>query len=109
MEGMTAHEAALAAADGGRRAREIQAHRNFADFLTQHTTVPIPNIAGHEYLVLRGSDTELMAEVDRIAGELGVTAHWHRGRYEARRSWGNVTYDVVCMPRVVPAGTGLAA
>jgi len=109
MIGLTGHEQALAT-DGGLRAREILAHRAFADFLDRHLTVPIPNIGGHEYLVLRGTDAELMAEVDRIAGELGVTARWHMGRYEARRAFGDsVAYEVVCMPLVIPVATELAA
>ena len=89
--------------DAAQRARDIQAHRDLADFMDAHPTVPLPNIGGHEYLILGRTDDQAMAEVDRIAAELGVTPHWDKGRYEARRFFGDhLAYEAVCIPFSVP-------
>ena len=106
---MTDHELALAA-DGGARAGYIQSHRAEGAFFAAHTTVPLPNIRKQEYLILGGGDTDMITEVDRIAGELGETAAWTGdGRYVTSHDFGNgVIYEAVAFPSTTPA-PGVAA
>ncbi len=110
MNGFTAHEAELAAADGGKRAGYIQSHRAEGTFLAAHTTVPLPNVQKQEYMILLGDDTAMITEVNRIARELGETAGWTAdGRYQTSHDFGNgVIYEAVAFPRARISGKAAA-
>lgn len=102
---MTDHELTLAA-DSGARAKAIQGNRELWDYLEHHPEVPLPNVlAGtHEHLILLGSDAAMIAEVDRIAGELRAAPQWRDGRYTATRAFGGAAvYSAVAFPHTVPA------
>ena len=105
MDGKTPHGLALAI-DGGHRARVIQGHRELWDYLERHPNVPTPNVlsGAHEHLVLRNGDTAMIAAVDCIAGELGVTSQWRDGRYTATRVFGGTAiYSAVAFLHAAPA------
>ena len=104
MIGLTDHELALAA-DCGKRAGYIQGLRGEEVFFATHLNVPVPNVRKQEYMILLGDDAGMIAEVDRIAAELGEPAGWTSdGRYETRRDFGNgVIYEAVAFPHAMPA------
>src|SRR5512139_1281722 len=84
------------------RNETIQGLRALADFLQDNSEVPVREQGG-EYMLFVGdrSDDEARAEVDRIAGLLGVAVQDDTGRgghYTATRSFGRVAYHVVHIP-----------
>lgn len=105
MEGKTPHELALAI-DGGHRARVIQGNRELWDYLEHHPAIPLPNVLSgtNEYLIIRREDTDMIAEVDRVAAGLGVTPQWRDGRYVATRVFGGgAVYEAAAFLHTVPA------
>jgi hypothetical protein len=99
MIGPTSTERREAARDSGQRIGYITGLRGEEVFLATHCEVPIPNICKCEYLVFRGDFAAEMAEVDRIAAELGTCARWDKGRYVACREFGpGVVYEAVAIP-----------
>jgi hypothetical protein len=83
--------------------------RELADFLDQNLLVPAPR--GTELLVFPadGSDTEMFAEVDVIAGRIGASASAEgspAGHYSAKRDFGPVQYRAVAIPNSARANDG---
>lgn len=80
----------------------IQGLRALADFLQDNPEVPVREQGGEYMLFVRDrSDDEARAEVDRIAGLLGVAVQddtERGGHYTATRSFGRVAYHVVHIP-----------
>jgi hypothetical protein len=75
--------------------------RDLADFLEQNPQIPAPSRS--DVIVFRadGSDAEMFAEVDVIAGQIGTTATdvgSPRGHYTAAREFGPVQYRAVAIP-----------
>jgi hypothetical protein len=83
------------------RTRLIAGLRDLADFLDRNPEVPAP--WGTDLLVFppEGSDAEMFAEIDAIAGRIGVTASdtdSPAGHYSAVRAFGPVQYRAVAIP-----------
>ena len=72
-----------------RQRSAIAALRELATFLEGHPDAPVGEF---EFVDLqrcvRGPDAEAVAEVDRIAAVLGVTASWYTNHYRAVRRFG---------------------
>ena len=87
------------------RTRLIAGLRDLADFLDRNPGVPVPR--GTDLLVFppQGSDAEMFADIDVIAGQIGVTASdvgSPAGHYSAVRCFGPVQYRAVAIPRTAP-------
>ncbi|WP_068920871.1 hypothetical protein [Planobispora rosea] len=83
------------------RAAVIQGLRDLAAFLEANPAVPVPR---HDvtflYFPTRGTDTEMIAEIDRIATLLGVTpdpSDTIYGHHKARLAFGPVGYEALAI------------
>jgi hypothetical protein len=75
--------------------------RELAQFLDQNPEVPAPTWTEMLVFPAEGTDAEMFAEVDVIAGQLGTTASDAgslRGHYSARRDFGPVRFRAVAIP-----------
>ena len=83
------------------RERLIAGLRELADFLDQNPQVPAPRSADLLVFPPNGSDAEMFAEIDAIAGRIGTVASdadSPRGHYSAVRFFGLVQYRAVAIP-----------
>jgi hypothetical protein len=88
-------------ADSPERTAFIAGLRDLAKFLNQNPGVPVPWRAYVLVFAADGSDAEMFAEIDVIAGQIGVTASdadSPRGHYSAVRDFGSVQYRAVAIP-----------
>ena len=88
--------------DDQERTRLIAGLRDLAEFLDQNPQVPAPRYTDLLVLPPRGTDAETFAEVDVIAGQIGVTASQNDtpdGHYIASRYFGPVQYRAVAIPQ----------
>jgi hypothetical protein len=88
------------------RADFIAGLRALADYLDVNPAVPVPALSTDVLVHARGADELAFAEVDRVAGLLGVpvcdeTARG--GHYTAVRTFGPVEYRCVAIPAAVMA------
>ena len=84
------------------RTRLIAGLRELADFLDQNPDVPMPWRADVFVFPPEGSDAEMFAEIDMIAGRIGVAASdadSPAGHYSAVRDFGPVRYRAVAIPQ----------
>lgn len=98
-------------AKGGERTRFIAGLRDLAEFLDQNPLVPVPRFADVLVFPPFGSDAEMFAEVDAIAGLIGDTAESDgspTGHYTAMRQFGPVQYRAVAIPLAARNDTGKA-
>jgi hypothetical protein len=89
-------------ADSDERDLFIAGLRELADFLDQNPHVPAPCRADVFVFPADADDTEMFAEVDRIARLIGVTAGADgspHGHYRAVRDFGPVQYRAVAIPK----------
>jgi hypothetical protein len=96
-------------ANSEERWRFIAGLRDLADFLDQNPQVPAPWRADVLVFPVAGTDAEMFAEVDVIAGQIGTTANdadSPRGHYSARRDFGPVQYRAVAIPNSARAENG---
>jgi hypothetical protein len=90
-------------ANSEERQRLIAGLRELADFLDQNAQVPAPRYADVLVFPDRGTEAEMFAEIDVIAGQIGVTAKQNEtpdGHYIASRYFGPVQYRAVAIPQV---------
>jgi hypothetical protein len=83
------------------RARLIAGLRDLAKFLDQNPQVPAPRYTDLFVFPPPGSDAEMFAEIDAIAGRIGVMASTDdspAGHYIAARYFGLVQYRAVAIP-----------
>jgi hypothetical protein len=88
-------------ANSEERRRLIAGLRDLARFLDQHPQVPAPTRADVMVFPADASDTEMFAEIDAIAGQIGATASGSdspRGHYSAVLGFGPVEYRAVAIP-----------
>jgi hypothetical protein len=88
-------------ANSEERRRLIAGLRDLAEFLDLHPQVPAPTRADVMVFPPDGSDAEMFAEIDAIAGQIGATASdadSPAGHYSAVRSFGPVEYRAVAIP-----------
>jgi hypothetical protein len=88
-------------ADSGERAALIAGLRELAEFLDRDPQVPAPRYTDLLVFPPAGSDAEMFAEIDVIAGQVGVTAgdaDSPAGHYSAVRCFGPVQYRAVAIP-----------
>ena len=81
--------------------------RNLAEFLAQNPQVPAPRRIDLLVFPPDGSDTEMFAEIDVIAAEIGATAtdvDSPAGHYSAVRDFGPVQYRAVAIPHAARGG-----
>jgi len=77
----------------------ISGLRSLADYLQSTPAVPFPGYSPLYVFPQRAGWAEECAEIDTIAGLLGVTARLvHGGHYVASRSFGPVEYLAVAIP-----------
>ena len=75
----------------------IQGLRALADELAAQPELPVPLIADITYCAIHDTDTEQIAEIDRIAKILGATATDENGHYRVARRYDNVEYRAVAL------------
>ena len=83
------------------RTRLIAGLRDLAEFLNENPDVPAPRRAEMLVFPPEGTDAEMFAEVDAIAGRIGVTASdagSPAGHYSAVLGFGPVQYGAVAIP-----------
>jgi hypothetical protein len=88
-------------ANSGQRAGLIAGLRDLAEFLDQNPQVPAPAYADLLVFPTAGTDAEMFAEIDVIAGQIGATASDDdspAGHYRASRWFGAVQYCAVAIP-----------
>jgi hypothetical protein len=88
-------------ANSTERERLIAGLRQLADFFDQNPDVPAPRNAEVIVLPARRSNTEMFAEIDMIARQIGATASSAgspAGHYSAARDFGPVRYRAVAIP-----------
>ena len=83
--------------DPGHRREFITGLRELATFLDASPDVPVPLYGTIIGLHATGSDAEMFAGVDQIAGLLGVTPS-RDGHYTATRCFGPIGYQAVAIP-----------
>ena len=91
-------------ANAQERVRLIAGLRDLAEFLDRNPRVPAPRYTDLLVFPLRGTDAEMFAEVDVIAGQIGVTASQNDTpdrHYIASRYFGPVQYRAVAIPQAV--------
>jgi hypothetical protein len=89
-------------ANSEERAKLIAGLRWLAEFLNQNPQVPAPCYADLLVFPARGTNAEMFAEIEAIAGQIGVTATWTGtpdGHYIASRNFGPVQYRAVAIPK----------
>ncbi|MEV0589312.1 hypothetical protein [Nonomuraea sp. NPDC050310] len=83
--------------DGSRRREIVEDLRSLADFLESHPELPTPRhvdvmvFPRHE----APADADAVAEVRRIAAQLGVRLNERSGHYTATHMIGHVSYRVI--------------
>jgi hypothetical protein len=88
-------------ANSEERDRLIAGLRELAEFLDQNPQVPAPRSADLLVFPPNGTDAEMFAEIDAIAGHIGALASdadSPRGHYSAVREFGSVQYRTVAIP-----------
>ena len=89
-------------ANSEERDRFIAGLRELADFLSRNPQVPVPHWATVIVFPDQAADTEMVAEIDRIAGHIGATASrtddTPAAHYAASRYFGPVEYRAVAIP-----------
>lgn len=88
-------------ANSEERARLISGLRDLADFLDKSPEIPAPRRTDLLVFPQDGSDAEMFAEIDAIAGQIGTTASdadSPSGYYSAVREFGPVQYRAVAIP-----------
>jgi hypothetical protein len=88
-------------ANPGERAGLIAGLRDLAEFLDQNPGVPAPRRTDMLVFPPDGSDSEMFAEIDVIAGQIGAAASdadSPAGHYSASRDFGPVQYRAVAIP-----------
>jgi hypothetical protein len=79
------------------RVRLIAGLRDLAEFLDQNPMIPAPRRTDMLVFPPVGSDAEMFAEIDVIAGRIGTTASdadSSAGHYSAYRDFGPVQYPM---------------
>ena len=79
----------------------IAGMRKLAEFLDRNPQVPTPRSTDLLVFPPSGSDAEMFAEIDVIAGHIGAVASdadSPRGHYSAVRDFGAVQYRAVAIP-----------
>ena len=88
-------------ANSEQRERLIAGLRELSEFLGQNPQVPAPRFSDVLVFPHGESDAEMFAEINLIAGQLGVTASGHDNpadHYVACRYFGPVQYRAVAIP-----------
>jgi hypothetical protein len=88
-------------ANAEERGRLIAGLRDLTDFLDRNPQVPAPRRTEMLVFPPAGSDAEMFAEIDVIAGRIGITAtdaDSPSGHYSAVRDFGPVQYRAVAIP-----------
>lgn len=88
-------------ANSAERAGLIAGLRDLAEFLDRHPDVPAPRWTDLLVFPPVGSDAEMFAEIDAIAGRIGATASdadSPAGHYSAARDFGPVQYRAIAIP-----------
>ena len=88
-------------ANSEERAGLIAGLRQLAEYLDRHPDVPAPRWTDLLVFPPAGSDAEMFAEIDAIAGRIGTTASdagSPAGHYSAFRDFGPVQYRAVAIP-----------
>jgi hypothetical protein len=83
------------------RSRLIAGLRDLAEFLARNPDVPAPRRADVLVFPPAGSDAEMFAEINVIAGHIGTAASdadSSAGHYSAYREFGPVHYRAVAIP-----------
>jgi hypothetical protein len=97
-------------ADNEERVRLIAGLRDLTEFLNQNPQVPAPRRTDLLVFPPEGTDAEMFAEIDVIAGQIGATASdadSNAGHYTAVRDFGPVQYRAVAIPnRARPQSEG---
>lgn len=99
---MTANPNPIIPEDLFARHQTITGLRALADFLENNPAVPVDEY-GQTFTLFTRDDTDAhaRAEVDRVAGLLGVAVTdrtAHGGHYKAARTFGRITYRIVHIP-----------
>jgi hypothetical protein len=87
-------------ANSEERTRLIAGLRDLADFLDQNPQIPAPPHTDLLVFPPNGTDAEMFAEIDAIAGRIGTTASdagSPGGHYSAVRNFGAVQYRAVAI------------
>lgn len=99
---------AVTAADA--RDAYIQGLRALAALVGSRTGVPLPNDGADTWFALNGDDAERIAQVRRVAVELGVEARWEGPHFVAELPFaGGVTYRAIAIPDAAMLVTPKAA
>jgi hypothetical protein len=88
-------------ANSDERVRLIAGLRELADFLDRNPQIPAPRRSDLLVFPPAGSDAEMFAEIDVIAGRMGTAASSDDspvGHYSAARDFGPVQYRAVAIP-----------
>lgn len=88
-------------ANDGERHRFIAGLHDLAEFLDTNPDVPAPCRTDVLVFPPDGTDVEMFAEIDTIAGRIGTTttdADSPHGHYRAVRDFGPVHYRAVAIP-----------
>lgn len=84
--------------DAQQRAAFTQGLRDLAEFLDTHPEIPVPATTARLSYFPEGTDAEERAEVDRIAGILGVEPTGADStHYTASRHFGPIAYRVIAI------------
>ena len=86
--------------DPASRQAFITGLRDLADYLDQHSAVPVPRYGTEVYLSAASTDDGGCAQVDQFARELGITPPTrisYSGHYEAVRRFGPVGYRMIAI------------
>lgn len=88
-------------ANSGERGRFIAGLRDLANYLDANPAIPSPRDITVHVFPPDGSNAEMLAEIDAIAGRIGATPNNDspRGHYCAIRDFGPVQYRAVAIPR----------
>ena len=88
-------------ANSQERHRLIAGLRDLADFLDHNPRIPAPRSTDLLVFPPDGTDAEMFAEIDDIAGRIGTTASdagSPNGHYSAVRDFGAVQYRAIAIP-----------
>ena len=88
-------------ANSEERHRLIAGLRDLAEFLDHNPKIPAPRRTDMLVFPPAGTDAEMFAEIDVIAGHIGATASdadSPAGHYSAARDFGPVQYRAVAIP-----------
>jgi hypothetical protein len=89
-------------ANSEERGRLIAGLRELANYLDANPVIPSPRDITVHVFPPDGSNAEMVAEIDVIAGRIGAvasTAAGQCGHYSAIRDFGPVQYRAVAIPR----------